>query len=428
MVGLRNGIITNGHAAPSAPPDITNPTLVELQRYHISTDHALCRLASRAQYLSSDDGPVARAFEAAFDKRTGEDINIYLHPALVGDEEEIAPEDVQVRVHLMMPSEEDILVHPPNETQNSLLDVVADLVDHLDQPDHTGIGDSMSVTFPAPEFHFDVPRTFAPDMASMPHRFSWDASTTFSIMPCGSTLALECTKINDHSIIQLFTGVRVYFVWPPTDRNMDLIKLYFAAPARGHEYTCEAFEGGVTFVQRPGQTLLLPPYCPRVVFSPKLSTAAFFDYRIQSFLHLRLRYFDLTSRQLALLHYDDEEFDWYNTTLSHDIMHLDADLKDVLYCDERTEKTEKRTARITALAAEWDGASVPIQQTLDLYSWTDLTEQPLDALPTLWAEAMMFQETQSCLICQREFRAVEVLEIAAHFRRRHWALPAWLMD
>lgn len=129
----------------------------------------------------------------------------------------------------------------------------------------------------------------------------FDPPSLMTIMPCGGTRSLECSSLDSYTETHLLSGVRVYIVWPPTKANMELLEEYLDMSAEDrywiHNNVCRELQGGITFIQRPGDIVDMPPGCPTVVLSTKTSASVMFKYRRVDGLAWRLRYLGLTVRQ-----------------------------------------------------------------------------------------------------------------------------------
>ena len=153
-------------------------------------------------------------------------------------------------------------------------------------------------------------------------------------MPCGALLSLETSALASTTVIRPLTGLRVYIFYRPTPHNMAILDGYFQAVGLGkssepkHAKVCQAFQGGVTFLQRLGATLTLPPWCLTVVFATKTSAAVSTRSRCKKGLTMRLRYVNvLVSQIMAIQQVREEEL---STALEYRLMQLYEDLSSVL--------------------------------------------------------------------------------------------------
>jgi hypothetical protein len=82
-------------------------------------------------------------------------------------------------------------------------------------------------------------------------------------MHCAAPLSLEASTLTSISTIRLITGARVYNLYPPMLHNMTTVQTYLLDLTKNltskHENVRKTLQDGMTFAQRAGQTVTIPP-------------------------------------------------------------------------------------------------------------------------------------------------------------------------
>jgi hypothetical protein len=159
------------------------------------------------------------------------------------------------RINTNRPPADGVYLYPRSKSLADPQRIVVDLIEHLNCSQRNGMSSSAMLDSP-------LKHEFA-ELQSSPEfthgLFDHNTTNAMSIIPCGAILAFECSNMTLCSKIHLLTGVRVYSVWPPTSRDMNLFHLNINDLSEaGHTNTCAQLECGITFVQRPGQLVTLP--------------------------------------------------------------------------------------------------------------------------------------------------------------------------
>jgi hypothetical protein len=98
--------------------------------------------------------------------------------------------------------------------------------------------------------------------------------------------------------VTLFGKSKIWPIWPPTKENLRVLKSLYG---QGNKFLrCyKQLKGGVFVVQKPGQTLLLPPYNPHATFSTGGSIVCGYEFEAIEFfpvmiscLHVEVEYLD----------------------------------------------------------------------------------------------------------------------------------------
>jgi hypothetical protein len=331
-------------------------------------------------------------------------VPLFFHPYTLS---EMLRQNMPMEVH----------IYPTSEGLQDTNQSVSDLVDHLHDMNYRGTK-SMAI------FHPLIMDPFAKPMPSG----QFDSGTlpplsagSMSIMPSGTVLPLECSTLTDYSEIHVLTGTRVYFVWPPTVQNMATFQCYLDKfPASQHLEVYNHFQDGITFVQRPGQVVRLPPFCPTVVLATKISAGALFRFRRYEGLPLRLRHLDLLSSQIAAVNRHDP----YRlaTMLQYQLMQLHKDLQALLSTSGLAPQTKSKI--IARLGVEWRSCGSYFRELIEQHISNEMIVYLVDIWPRLWDFAVQAFNLSSCPICHLDNEWFPVVPdvFLRHFCDQHWGI------
>jgi hypothetical protein len=244
------------------------------------------------------------------------------------------------------------------------------------------------------------------------------SANTNSIMHCGALLPLEASALMSSSTIHLITGVRVYIVYPPSPHNTMTVQKYFIDLANDstprHQSVCNDLQEGITFVQRAGQTVTIPPFCPTIVFSTTTSAGVTIRSRCCDDVSMRVRQLGLMVAQVrAVQHVCQETAD---ASLEYHIAQLYKDLSMVLKASERNTSTLRLTL---ALGAAWKEQSIGFQALVEEHILEPLRGQIRNNIPRLWSLAVRKQGLEECPVCNVNLSDLGIA-FTAHFQKEHW--------
>jgi hypothetical protein len=270
-------------------------------------------------------------------------------------------------------------------------------IERIDDEAYTDLASTLSFHSPLVDRYLkavEVANAMSPDTL-----YSLQNGVT-SIMPCGALLPLEPSALASTIVIRLLTGLRVYIVYPPTQHNVAVLDGYFQAvglgknPQRNHTKVCQALQGGITFLQRPGATVTIPPWCPTVVFAAKTSAAVSTRSRCKQGLTMRLRYVSgLVSQIMAIQHVREEEV---ATALEFHLVQLYKDLSVVLGSpDSLTSSNDS----ILALGAAWEDAGPQFLDLVESFASKPLREYIFENIPKLWNFSVQRHGLDVCPVC-----------------------------
>jgi hypothetical protein len=404
-------------------PTLKGSSLIELQMCPapsaLELEDLLCR--GNMEQLTSNTGPVAQAFKKAHDMPIVGDLPVV--PALLSptDPAYLDPYVLSLLLRQKPPPIEDIQVFPPVPTPQTAGEIMSDLVEHLKDMEYCDT--SSTVSF--------MPRTvdqFVPPLNpddDVPDSLFHGDRGLMSIMPCRAMLPLECSMLQSYSEVHLVCGVRVYIIWPPTRANMAKFDSYLRCSdeerAAGRLTVCETLESGITFIQRPGQILYLPSFCPAVVFSTKTSASIMLETRMIEGVAWQFCYVDLLLRQKFIL-------------APHDILGLTAELMvlllrmhedlEMVLCMDPLEIPDF-DLHVANLGAIWNHSGLCFREFIELVFvlCAEKKTQVLTNVPKHWATVVEALQLKRCPICQADIIAPD-FSFIEHFSSLHWNTDA----
>jgi len=381
-------------------------------------------IPGRISYLDSSDGAVARRFREDYNASSA-DVPAVPSLRLSKDPQKMFPRSLQRLLKKDDSWVDEAQFHPPlgpplcltMENQNGVENAARNLVDSLN--DVCNVRYVSTLTFRSPTLdQYLKPFITAPDDKSA---LSQAPMSTASIMHCGALLPLEASALISSSEIHLLTGIRVYIVYPPTPHNITAIQRYYTNLSQGrasdHAGVCDALKGGITFVQRPGQIVTIPPYCPTVVFATETSAALTVRARCKEGLVLRLRHLDLLISQIAA--FQHLRGDLVDVPMEYQVIQLYKDLAAAL---RTLEPNHSDHDFVSELGVPWRQNYSCFRTLVESHVSGETKNHILSNIPKLWNTAFRKQGLGKCPICGRSISDFGVTFIA-HFQEEHWQQP-----
>ncbi|KAF1829465.1 hypothetical protein BDW02DRAFT_467710, partial [Decorospora gaudefroyi] len=307
---------------------VLDPVVRELQDCPVATARDMAELMNvrNVSILTSKNCAAARKFRHAYN---GSSPGMSVVPAL--ERTKTAPylQPEFLKKSLMseqMPSDEivEMSYYPGLDSNLDAGEIARELVEQVNNKHYAKISSTLN-------FHSE-----ALDRYLKPHRDANIEENTFYaspkgsafIMPCGVLLPLEASALTSNTSIHLLSGMRIYLVYPPTLHNMVILHTHFQHLGNGSKPyyvdVCRQMEGGIIFIQRPGEVVRLRPYSPTVVFATETSVAVSYRCRYQEGLRLRLKYVQvLVSQVLAVRFVSGQEA---ATALEYHLLQLYRDV------------------------------------------------------------------------------------------------------
>lgn len=246
------------------------------------------------------------------------------------------------------------------------------------------------------------------------------AASDASSMACDimSAGGLRQSLTSEHEVSILMTGTRVWIMYPPTVHNLKLFKRVFLLEQmspRTAELSAK-LEGGLIYLQTPGETVVTPPRCCLIVISIQASVAAFYDVRLKCETPEQLPVPSSIAEALSSEQTDEsrEEFLCSYSERLHDIL------------NNTVPSVYNTTQRIEEIIETWDdekeGLRALCNSLPDGDEWADMFAR-------LWADYAIGQvDILACALCDDAFDAriwtatsqgkLKLLE--DHFLKAHW--------
>jgi len=220
------------------------------------------------------------------------------------------------------------------------------------------------------------------------------------------------------STIHVITGVRVYIVYPPTPHNLRTLNKYLkdlaGDVAPNYIKVCQELENGITFVQRVGQAVTIPPCCPTVVFATKTSAAVIVRSRCVEDLPLRLEHLAILMAQIVSIQLICRQTP--GESLEYHITQLYKDMTTVL---RALEPSAANRALLLALGAVWEREYSRFRGLVELHVEKALREHIRRNIPRVWSLAVQNQGLRHCPVCNVSIGGHGVVFLT-HFQIEHW--------
>jgi hypothetical protein len=191
----------------------------------------------------------------------------------------------------------------------------------------------------------------------------------------------------DHYVVStLITGVQLWIVFPCNDNgsNAETLRQVYESLASGAEDAHRRWEDatkdmwrGLVFVQRAGETLILPPLWPHLVFSVKTSVSATHYVAKAVYLPKRLKHLGLW--QAANRCWNNAAQQQRHLTLyaCNLLEHLGMVLSNAV------KGIEERT--IKQIYTDWDDIKIPVYELVNSIKDPEIVQTLSDAFCDLWA-------------------------------------------
>ncbi|OSS50425.1 hypothetical protein B5807_04859 [Epicoccum nigrum] len=213
---------------------------------------------------------------------------------------------------------------------------ISSLIDNIDNPRYSGPGSVSSLHSPALErFYKYTPSWHQDGILGM-------SPLTITVTPADNIQDVDFPDSYTHST--LITGSKIWLAFRPTSHNVAVLQAYYNTLLRGTKdlalnHARDYKPAGILFIQRAGETLVLPPFWIATAFSIQptvsatfqIATAIEFEERIKQLGNFRLTIKQLGDFPLTtqLDHGDDSRAQRALPMFANELIeHLRAVLKD----------------------------------------------------------------------------------------------------
>ncbi|KAF2655973.1 hypothetical protein K491DRAFT_745927 [Lophiostoma macrostomum CBS 122681] len=285
------------------------------------------------------------------------------------------------------------------------------LIDRLDDPSYRGNGESLRLQ--CSEFDYLLSGKIFAEPGLLQERGS-----QISITPCAWSTSTYGGISQEWLQSCLLTGLKMWLVFPPHTYNLATYQRACAfADINEYKDAGEDFRGAVRILQRPGQTVYVPAFWPRISFTLRTACSVDFRYRLVQDVPLHLRSVDTIHARLELLGTEERRQDlgkWAHEMVENVCSILQDDIE---MCTTSSEQLVFRN--------EWSALQRDINLWMAGSSDSVWRHNALSAITRAWSWHSWDEAPYECQICD------EVLEIdngkpaferafEEHFRTFHW--------
>jgi len=230
-----------------------------------------------------------------------------------------------------------------------------------------------------------------------------------TVAPAGEIFELEYYE--HHFSTTLLTGSKVWFTFPPLQANLDLLRKAYECMHDSNTShvpldVLSEMQHGIAIIQKPGQTLLLPPYWSHMIFCTETSTSCSFSLATAAQFMYRIKHMDLwvshnlfweTGEQLQshLVRYASELATHFATIMTGDLKRFKVAPVQNQICSEWVKTGPKE-------AAEFENMKEKIGVLLSLIDDEEARERIDDEIRHAWIEFMEEKRKKrpECRLCR----------------------------
>ncbi|KAF2994931.1 hypothetical protein E8E13_001512 [Curvularia kusanoi] len=242
----------------------------------------------------------------------------------------------------------------------------------------------------------------------------WQSTIEAAILPRDKLIDLHYSN-EGATITTLVSGETAWYIWPPTERNLNVLQKWYEDIASGSHNIKDTdvameLEGGVILVQTAGEALRIPPYCPILCLPLKTSLLATYRSVASNQVIDMLNKLPLWLARFRTENDGGFEKRELAATILQD---LKAILEDALESAELKNLAYPSSGYgpIHSLMRGWDRVK------LDMAILLDPTEG--EQLVTLWSRLLKNVKGRDCCICGD--RIIDKINNAQrHFESKHW--------
>ncbi|KAF2800507.1 hypothetical protein K505DRAFT_228573 [Melanomma pulvis-pyrius CBS 109.77] len=290
--------------------------------------------------------------------------------------------------------------------KEGLKEAALNLITNIPNPTYTAPGMIPSLPSPTLEALCSDSKENPPDLLSA-------TEISCAILPCNTYQPLQHYS-EGTTLTTLLTGTQVSIIWPPTSTNLSKLAAAYKAFARTSDPSLLAItstlEGGIALVQRRGDTLRVPPFCPTIALATSTTVLAMYHIvPASSFLPICLK--------IPFLQH------WWPTETRGDEKRA-AFGEALLDCMARIMDCEFESYAVTDVAHGLDtpGPLLELVRNWDVVKGDVLAvmgEAERAEVARKWIALLSQSSGMHCLICKKWMRTKEK-DIPKHFMSSHW--------
>ncbi|CAG5156588.1 uncharacterized protein ALTATR162_LOCUS4385 [Alternaria atra] len=248
------------------------------------------------------------------------------------------------------------------------------------------------------------------------------------IAPAGEVFELE--YYDHHFSTTLLTGSKVWLTFPPLQTNLDVLRkayegMHSANTSRVSLGILAEMQHGIFVIQKPGQTLLFPPYWSLMTFCTEASTSCGFFLATAAQYMSRIKNMDLwltvnlfwdtaQLQQSYLVKYATELASHFSIIMGGDLKRFKVGPVQNQICTEWVKIAPKKTA-------EFENMKEKIGRLLSLIKNNDEREKIDDLFRDAWIEFLQSKRKKrpECRLCHTRIEHMPVGETPDERLARH---------
>lgn len=251
----------------------------------------------------------------------------------------------------------------------------------------------------------------------------WYEDGMFGVTPFYITVmpANDSTDLDHHetwTLSTLLSGLRLWMVFAPTAHNLTLLRTKYQKDCDSEDVSCwgfiEEMEGAIAILQRPSQTLYIPPFCPHAVFNIETSVSAAYRIITATKLILRLRNIALYMQRIR---YEDTIVQ--RTKLLESAQSLHAGLHHIL---NNTIDRFNSAQEMIKICRVWDGVKDDVRALCEAIVAEEASHALMQKFKQTWIAFLKLKRKSkgNCRLCGLPVRQMQGT-LAEHFDETHWA-------
>ncbi|KAF2107313.1 hypothetical protein BDV96DRAFT_589557 [Lophiotrema nucula] len=304
--------------------------------------------------------------------------------------------------------EGNVVFFPPQEFPVEDIAKATDLINNIDDANYRWSGLIPSLASPTLD-------SMRKDCKEIFTNILGETQTTVSVLPQNTFLKLQHFN-ESFTYSTVLTGTMTSIIWPPTKHNLDILQYAYAHLAETNSLNSldvtEDLEGGVAFVQYPGDTVRCPPFGLMTAFAQQATVIAKYSVITADSFLMALRHLPFLETWWKTEIDESQKRSTFALAVCDIITQiLDGDF-DTLDLEKLQYPLEKDSALLCLLNA-WDEINNDVRRLLN--------DQAAGRLKQKWRAFLRGCQGNTCMLCGQKFKRSKGDGEKEHFETHHWA-------